>query len=607
MRFIGRIVSNLLKAVNSHIRYQLFLSYVLVVVILLIVLGSSFYYLFTNIMITKYYQYMEQLNNQIILNLEKNIYDIERVSFTINFEDRFNEIMQASSTNPEGYNMAYFEGYETIDNFFINVFESRRELYGIYIYSLDGNNSYARNRDIANHQDVKVDKEEWFRDALEKKGRTSLLGLHENKYINDSLKVISVVRAITDVTSGKILGVIVVDEKVEQLGKIIDNIRIGDKGSVIITDNQNQLVYSNDNKIYAKLLKEDVFNKNIQSDTIHSYNAGKGKDRLVINQSVSGYTGWKVITCIPYSDLVKDSAAIKNMLILVLFACLLFTFIISVIISAKASKPLIQMKNHMESVESGNLDVRLAVTGNNEISKLGHGFNAMVARIKDLIEEEYHENLLRKEAELSLLQAQINPHFLYNTLGSIKNLAKNEKAFKVAEMVQSLSRIFRYNLGKNGNIVTVQDEIENIRNYLVLQQYRFKDKINIVYDIEEDALKGNILVMTLQPVVENAIVHGLEPKLGAGSIEIKVQHAGENTRICVKDDGVGIDESRMNKINALLESDEKLSDNMDSRSIGIFNVNARLKHRFGRQYGLKIRRNYEGGTTVEIMLPAGTK
>lgn len=603
MEKMKKVFSKLFLKINAHIKYQLFVSYLVIILLVIAVLGSSFFYLFSRTMIDKYYQYITQLNNQIILNLEKNINDIEKTSFVISYEDKFNEIMGADSKSPELYNTNYAQEYNSIDSFFVNVFESRMEIYGIYIYSLDGENKYARNRGNMGFLGKRANEEEWFKKAVEKQGRTTLLGLHKNELFDDSVQVISVVRAITDIRNNKILGVIVVDESVDQIGKIVDNIKIGEKGAVAILDEQNNLVYSNDYKTYEKLLDMEDFKSDLSSKSDQPFIVGRGAGRMVINESVSERTKWKVITCVSYSDLMKEGRTMREILLWVILACALSAFAISVYISGKASGTLIRMKRLMEKVETGNLDVSMEVYGENEIAKLASGFNSMIYKIKELIEKEYNENLLRKEAELNLLQAQINPHFLYNTLGSIKNLAKTEGAGKTSEMIQSLSRIFRYNLGKIGSVVTIKDEIDHIKNYLFIQKYRFQDKIEVVFDIQEGTLNESILIMTLQPIVENAIVHGLEPKIGSGRIEIKVRHAGEYTKIYVVDDGVGMSPHLIQELNNSFEHNNQFVDNNSSGKIGIFNVNSRIKYRFGKQYGVKISGNSGSGITVELLLP----
>lgn len=593
---------SIIRHFRSHIRYHMFFTYMAVIVsIMLIIVGVIFYFV-PSIIEKKFYQYMDELSSQIIINISNDLSQMEQTSLMLNFEEDLKMVVDVDDETGDINNNSFASSYKYIDNYFFNFIYSFQQIHGAYIYSVNGKNIYTRNSNQAFHSIKLVNNENWFQDALDKKGIKTYIGRHKNPYLNDNTDVISLYRAIIDYHSNKVLGVIVIDQEIEKIGKIIDSIDKKEQNSVFILDDRNMLVYGNDMKLYDKISQEKDFIERSTYLKNSSYELGQGADRIYFNQKYMADMGWKIITCQPYNVLMKDVTVIKNVIMITFIICLLVTFAITMLTSGKLSSKLIKMKKLVGNVKKGNLDIVINVGGTDEVADLAEGFNSMVARLKFLIEKVYNENLLRKEAELNLLQSQINPHFLYNTLGSIKSLARDEGAEKAADMLQSLSNVFRYNMGKGKSIVTVGEELENIRNYLALQQYRFDDRIKINYDIDDEILDEKILSMTLQPVVENSIIHGFEPKQGAGLLQIKGRYVNGFTKIYIVDDGVGLSVEKEQEINAALSNTPQFIEDQDSRRVGIYNVNSRLQYKFGNQYGLKIYKNAENGVTVEIVL-----
>lgn len=607
MKRIKQLFLSVIKHLKSHIKYQLFFTYIAVIISVMLIIGGVIYYFVPKIIEKKFYRYTDELNRQIILNIGNDLSQVEQTSLMLNFEEDVKMVLDVDKDSGDINRDSFSTSYKYIDNYFLTFIYSFQAIHGAYIYSIYGDNIYTRNENQAFHSRKLVNNEKWFQDALNKKGNKIILGRHLNEYINDKTEVVSMIRAIIDLNSNRILGVIVIEKDVSKIGKIIDSIDMKEKSTVIVLDENNSLVYSSDMQLYQKITKDEDFNKKIINSKNDSYEMGQGNDKIYFNQNIMRSTGWKVITCQPYNELMKDVNIIKNIIQITFLVCLLVTFVVSVLVSGRISSKLVKMKAMVDGVKKGNLDIRIRVIGSDEVAELAEGFNSMLARLKFLIEKEYNETLLRREAELNLLQSQINPHFLYNTLGSIKSLAKGEGAEKAAGMIQSLSNVFRYNLGRGKSIVTIGEELENIKNYLLLQQYRFDDKIKVIYDIDNDILDEKILIMTLQPIVENSIIHGFELKQGNGVLKLRGCYLNGYTKIYIIDDGVGIMEEKMEEINDELENHSQFVESSELKRIGINNVNSRLKYRFGIQYGLKINRNAIEGITVEITLPSTRK
>ncbi len=232
----------------------------------------------------------------------------------------------------------------------------------------------------------------------------------------------------------------------------------------------------------------------------------------------------------------------------------------------------------------------------------------MQKRIKYLSESEYLAEILRREAELNALQSQINPHFLYNTLEAIRGYALQKEVVEISDMTEALSSLFRYSIKKQGKYVSIAEELENVKCYLTIQQYRFPGKITyheFVDNGQIDLMQYYIPNLTIQPFIENSLHHGIEAKVGKGNVWLKIYATDKRIIISVKDDGIGIKEERLKEINQkLYEAQEgSLKDSPNNIGIAMTNINRRLKMQYGEKYGVSIVSSYGIGTEVEVSLP----
>jgi two-component system sensor histidine kinase YesM len=310
-----------------------------------------------------------------------------------------------------------------------------------------------------------------------------------------------------------------------------------------------------------------------------------------------------VVSLLPITELQRKSQFIKNINFSLLAVLIVFTFIISILFSYLITRPLKKLMKSFRKLQEGDFGTRVEVKGEDEFAKIGRTFNTMVANIKSLIEQKYEMNILRKQAELESLQSQINPHFLFNTLNSIKAVIDKKDYRHSSIMVESLSDIFRYSLNRGRHIIKFSEELEHVKKYLYIQQCRFTDRYEVYYDIDEDVLDYNILRLTLQPIVENALYHGLSPKRGKGELKIAAKTFNDKYYIYISDNGVGIPREELIQINTLLDNNPDTHNSLTPEKLGIYNVNARVKLHFGNDYGLRIYSCPGSGTTVRITLP----
>ncbi len=301
----------------------------------------------------------------------------------------------------------------------------------------------------------------------------------------------------------------------------------------------------------------------------------------------------------PQSILQQNQKALTMNLLTIAVMMIGVSTILTVVISRSITKPLDMLMQTIKRIAGGEMGLRANVIQKDEIGELGKNFNAMLDQVEELKEKENQANLQLVQAQYKALQAQINPHFLYNTLDTMSSIAEVKDCQEVSLLCQSLSNIFRYSLNMKDPFSTVAKEIVHLKNYSYVMGVRMQDNVKYIYDIDSEALQAQMPRISLQPLVENALNHGLRNKRGEKSIRIQAKIREGLLEICVADNGVGMDAEKMNKSLRYSNLDYVERGN----SIGIHNINARLKILYGEEYGLHIESAPGEGTEVKMVIP----
>ena len=325
----------------------------------------------------------------------------------------------------------------------------------------------------------------------------------------------------------------------------------------------------------------------------------QGEIRDVTVKSV-GYTGWKLVGVTPEKESYLNTLKTKLFMVFLIALFLFMLMIINASISSRITIPIRELEKSVNALENGNLDVEVYQGGSYEIRHLGRSIGDMARQIKVLMQDIVAEHESKRKSEFDTLQSQINPHFLYNTLDIIVWMIENAQQSEAVRVVTALARFFRISLSKGKSIIPVRDELEHVRNYLMIQQMRFKNKFTYTIDAAPEVLGYASLKLMLQPLVENAIYHGMEFKDGDGIIEIKAEQKEDGLWFTVLDNGLGMTEEQVEN---LLTDHAHVSSKRGS-GIGVKNVNERIRLYFGNEYGLFIESEPDEGTTIRIHLPA---
>ena len=411
--------------------------------------------------------------------------------------------------------------------------------------------------------------------------------------------VISLSRAVEVTDEGKATqALLLINLNYRYFEEIFSNVNLGNGGYVYLTNDRGDIIWHpKQNEIYSGRFNEDNKYAATLKDGITVENL-RGKN-ITLNVRTIGYTGWKLVGVTPSAALGIDGIKFR---FFVLFVADLFLFLLAMInafISDKISNPIKSLDGSVREIESGNLDVEIVPSGSYEVEHLGKSIKNMLGRIKVLMSDLVAEHNAKRKSEFDTLQSQINPHFLYNTLDIIVWMIENENSDKAVNIVTALAKFFRISLSKGKNIITVKDEVEHVRNYLMIQNMRFKNRFEYSIDVDEKVLSYSSLKLMLQPLVENAIYHGMEFMDGDGEIDVKVFKEDDSLYFTITDNGLGMSEDM---VETLLSKDFVPS--KKGSGIGVKNVNERIKLYFGSEYGLKVESEPDEGTKITIHLPA---
>jgi len=441
----------------------------------------------------------------------------------------------------------------------------------------------------------------WFRSAVENPNHLSFSIPHVQNLFKSSYKwVVSMSKGIKlPLANGEEMNaVLLVDVNFKMIDDLSRSVKLGQKGyAYIIDDSAGNIIYHPQQQlIYAGLKYENV--EQALKYTYGSYfDDSTGVDRLITIQTVSN-VGWKIVGVSYMDEIVTTQKEINTFLFWLLLAVLAFVLLITLYMSAKISQPIKRLEKSMQLVERGNFDIHIPIRRDDEVGRLSRRFNLMVNRIRELMNQNIYEQEAKRKSELEVLQSQIHPHFLYNTLNSVVRMAGTGKNEDVITMITSLSRFFRISLSRGERFIPVADELEHIRHYLIIQKMRYKNKFEFEIDAEEAALQCRTLKLVLQPLVENAIYHGIEPSVDQGLIRIRAGIEEGKLMLRVEDNGIGIPPA---KLKTLLT--ETSLGNDEGTGIGLRNVHERIRLNYGEEYGLHIESEREEGTTVTVRLP----
>ena len=434
---------------------------------------------------------------------------------------------------------------------------------------------------------------DWYLKPMSYKDEIVVSPSHVQNLVSGEYKwVISISKSVLDPETGEVTGVMVIDLNYRSIEAICENAQLGKNGYIYLIDRHKNIIYHPQQQLLYSGIKSELVEEILKMRDTYLRDDVNNR---IYTRNYSELTGWSAVGVVNVDELIKDKSSIIDFYFRLAGISILFAMTFAVLISTTITNPIKMLENTMHEVEVGNFDVRSEIELNNEIGHLSKTFNVMISRIKDLMEKTVRDEEEKRRSEIRALQAQINPHFLYNTLDTIIWMSAGGKNDEVVEVTSALARLFRTSISKGENLVTLLNEVENIKSYLTIQKMRYEDKLSWRVDVPPGLLGLMTPKLILQPIVENAVYHGVKMSQAGGEIAISARTEGERLTITIADSGVGMTAEQLEQLFVPRPDTD--------RGIGVINDNNRIRLCFGEEYGLHYFSAPGEGTRVEIWLP----
>ncbi len=586
---------NKTKKVNILFRFKTLRTSILIPFLLLTV-GTVLFFMFISasrtrdMMLESATDYTHQLVDMANKDVDSYFSNLENIAQLImNSADTRNYLAYEESDRGTA---EYLSCVRRLEQQFMTLRETRDDIYNIGIVGLNGR--YLINNDeVEINPDARLDEKEWYQKALQ--GEESGVYSHvQNVVKGEYVWVVTLSRTIRDAETNAVIGVLFIDMNYSSITSLCESINLGTRGYVFVMGEDGGIIYHPKQQLlYSGLQAEET--AHILAAENGSF-AAEDKQRIY-TVSHSDVTGCTIVGVAYLSDLMQNSNRLQQIYVILAAVLIIIAAVVAAVLSQMISEPIRTLADSMASVEKGRFDLRIENPGyTNVIGDLIRAYNVMLSRISDLIEQIRAEQTEKRKSELAALQAQINPHFLYNTLDSIIWMAEGKKNAEVIQMTVSLSRLLRRSISNKDEFVKVSDEIGYVSEYLKIQKMRYHDKLDYEIDLDKEVEYCYVPKLIIQPLVENAIYHGIKLKPEGGCIHISGRKEEDHLLIRVTDDGVGMDSETLQHI-----FDEKKE--KTGSGVGINNVNRRIKLCYGEEYGLWYESSPGKGTGVDVILP----
>lgn len=526
----------------------------------------------------KFYSIFEQL---VVIENNSSFKDILSDKDQDEEQNRYNDIIDLSRQFEEVY-QNYFQMIDSI-----------------YVAFNNGRSFHLEKDLVLRH--VGIDLNQWMRQYQDNPNGYYWLNNHQDKVFDtvEPRNVFSIFKMI-GTPDTPVSGIALINMRESAIMDILQNVKVSPNGTIVLISPEGATYarpladdYRIGDSVIGEIRQEEGDQGSLQENSL----AGQ---RMMISYSTLPLNKWRVAAIVPEKDILQDASRIKGITFLIVCLILIVVIIAATIIASSLSNPIRFLSKQVKRMELGDLNVSFDLREKNEIGVLANGLESLVASVQDLLVKIKDEQEQKRQIELLALQAQIQPHFLYNTLGSIKHLIDLGEKEKASLMVSSLTRFFRIAISRGREVITLREEIEHVRNYLQIQHIRYSRNFDFEIDIDDGLLELPIPKLTLQPLVENAIYHGIKNKPTYGLIRISGERQGHLAAIQVFDDGAGMSEERLEQLRASIRSPVVQEAPV---TFGLRNVHLRLALHFGPPYGLELESEEGAYTISKVIIP----
>ena len=593
------------KKQKSSLKNRALSQTAVLIIVTMCIMVTVFYMVFHSRAFNERGKYEEENLVNMEAYLNSYLEEVDSIAKNVNYNYYLQDYLETVIKEEDDYvdsgigkNMC---SYEMSSQAFSDTLLSRADISSIMIF---GKKKMLLNRSMYTYQKVALDysKLDWYAKAVAKPQDAIITGPNRHSFFDTDDEVISLSREVQSYENGTFRGVILINLNMNKITEICNSFQEKQENFICIINDKGELVYEQQNgrERFAFDEKENrqELNTALGKTKESCFRLNYRGEKYLVTRTDMKTTGWTLVSMVPYKSVMAETMAISGGMILAVAITLIVTLLLLNRILTGVVKPLKKLEKYMVQVNPDNMDQRMEILTDDEIGHLSMKFNQMMDRIRNLKEQVIEEQEDKRKYELQALQAQINPHFLYNTLDSIIWMAETNDSNIVA-MTEALAKLFRISLNKGNEEISLERELEHVKNYLIIQSMRYADKFTYEISAEPGVERCRTIKLILQPIVENCIYHGIKKKRGTGKITIRAYRREQNLIIEVSDDGCGMPEEICRKI----LSDEIESENISGSGIGVKNVNERIQLRFGKKYGLSYSSEEGVGTTVTYVLP----
>lgn len=593
------------KKQKSSLKNRALSQTAVLIIVTMCIMVTVFYMVFHSRAFNERGKYEEENLVNMEAYLNSYLEEVDSIAKNVNYNYYLQDYLETVIKEEDDYvdsgigkNM---RSYEMSSQAFSDTLLSRADISSIMIF---GKKKMLLNRSMYTYQKVALDysKLDWYAKAVAKPQDAIITGPNRHSFFDTDDEVISLSREVQSYENGTFRGVILINLNMNKITEICNSFQEKQENFICIINDKGELVYEQQNgrERFAFDEKENrqELNTALGKTKESCFRLNYRGEKYLVTRTDMKTTGWTLVSMVPYKSVMAETMAISGVMILAVAITLIVTLLLLNRILTGVVKPLKKLEKYMVQVNPDNMDQRMEILTDDEIGHLSMKFNQMMDRIRNLKEQVIEEQEDKRKYELQALQAQINPHFLYNTLDSIIWMAETNDSNIVA-MTEALAKLFRISLNKGNEEISLERELEHVKNYLIIQSMRYADKFTYEISAESGVERCRTIKLILQPIVENCIYHGIKKKRGTGKITIRAYRREQNLIIEVSDDGCGMPEEICRKI----LSDEIESENISGSGIGVKNVNERIQLRFGKKYGLSYSSEEGVGTTVTYVLP----
>lgn len=583
------------------IKTKINVLFLLVILVPILTMFINSYISSQQLLERRYTDLMQDISRQANIRIEEFLKDVKEISLVSSYGIN----SYVSAVSQENYPVQNYlrdsskANENQVAQLLMNYIIMKDRAFSIYIYNLNGGEDiYIRSYKPIDYTYYPVN-EEWFQEFLHSEAITMDLSTRLDKQTQQEGNwAIFNIRKIFDMEDGKLMGVMVISLDIDFIDRLNSRLQKEIRSSFTIVDDQDRIIFNSNHDLIGQPFSASFpLDSSMSTNTERQIVTLDGRDYILIQTPFEQHE-WKSYLYMPVDELAVEGNILKRNLIYIVVILVIFALISSFYLSNLITRPIKRLMKNMTLVEQGKFDNLPDVGSNDEIGLLSVRFEQMSSELKQLVERIYQEQEEKTEAEIRALQAQINPHFLYNTLNSVKWIASMQRSDKIVEMTEALISILRYASKNDDGKVSIREELEYVGHYITIQKVRYYNKIVVVYELDESLLDYPIPKLSIQPLVENAIFHGIAELEDEGTITISVQTSGESDiAIVVTDNGKGMEQEAAEALK------QQLLGLKGEESIGLSNVHNRIRRVFGVGSGVSFQSIGGRGSSFVITIP----